>query len=143
MVHAHKTLSSTKPPQEVFDYLADFANTAQWDPGITAARRLDDGPIGVGNRFEIDASFFGRTITMLYQTTLFEPPERFVVRGESSSIVSVDAITVEPQGSGSLITYDAELTLRGALEAFDPALALGFNKVANKALLGLSAALSA
>ncbi len=143
MAHAHKTLSSTKPPQEVFDYLADFANTAQWDPGITAARRLDGGPIGVGNRFEIDASFFGRTITMVYQTTLFEPPGRFVVRGESSSIVSVDEITVEPQGSGSLITYNAELTLKGALEAFDPALALGFNKVADKALPGLSAALSA
>ncbi len=70
MALAHKTLSSTKPPQEVFDYLADFANTAQWDPGITAARRLDDGRIGVGNRFEIDASFFGRTITMVYETAL-------------------------------------------------------------------------
>ncbi len=71
---------------------------------------------------------------MVYQTTLFEPPRRFDVRGESSSIVSVDEITVEPQGSGSLITYDAELTLASALKAFDPALALGFNKVADKAV---------
>jgi len=143
MAHALKTLSSPKPPQEVFDYLADFVNTQHWDPGITAARRLDDGPIGVGNRFEIDAGFFGRTITMVYETTLFEPPGRFIVRGESSSIVSVDEITVEPQGSGSLITYDAELTLEGALKAFDPALALGFNKVADRAIAGLSTALSA
>jgi carbon monoxide dehydrogenase subunit G len=143
MAHAHKTVSSPKPPAEVFAYLADFSTTAEWDPGISTARRLDDGPLGVGNRVELDAGFFGRTITLIYETTLYEAPHRFIVRGESSTVVSVDEITVEADGAGSLVTYDAELTLKGALKIFDPALSLGFGKVADKAIAGLRKALSA
>ena len=143
MAHAHKTVTSPKPPAEVFAYLADFSTTAEWDPGISAARRLDDGPLGVGNRVELDAGFFGRTITLIYETTLYEAPHRFIVRGESSTVVSVDEITVEADGTGSLVTYDAELTLKGVLKIFDPALSLGFGKVADKAIAGLKKALSA
>ena len=143
MAHAHKTVTSPKPPAEVFAYLADFSTTAEWDPGLSAARRLDDGPLGVGNRVELDAAFFGRTIKLIYETTLYEEPRRFIVRGESSTIVSVDEITVEADGTGSLVTYDAELTLKGPLKIFDPALGLGFGKVADKAIAGLKKALSA
>ena len=143
MAHAHKTLTSPKPPAEVFAYLADFSTTAEWDPGISAARRLDSRPLGVGNRVELDAAFFGRTITLIYETTLYEAPRRFIVRGENSTIVSVDEITVEANGEGSLITYDAVLTLKGPLKIFDPALSLGFGKVADKAIAGLTKTLSA
>ena len=143
MAHAHKTVTSPKPPAEVFAYLADFSTTAEWDPGISAARRLDDGPLGVGNRGELDAAFFGHTIKLIYETTLYEAPRRFIVRGESWTIVSVDEITVEADGTGSLVTYDAELTLKGPLKIFDPALGLGFGKVADKAIAGLKKALSA
>ena len=31
-----------------FDYVADFANSQEWDPGVATAERLDDGPVGVG-----------------------------------------------------------------------------------------------
>ena len=131
------------PPGEVFTYLADFSNTRNWDPGISAARRLDDGPLGVGNRVELDAGFFGQTITLIYETTEFDAPRRFVVRGESSSVVSVDEISVAASGDGSLITYDAVLTLKGPLKIFDPVLGLAFGKVADKAIAGLQSALSA
>ena len=80
---------------------------------------------------------------VLVGSSLYEAPHRFIVRGESSTIVSVDEITVEADGDGSLVTYDAELTLKGALKIFDPALSLGFGKVADKAIAGLREALSA
>ncbi|MSX02545.1 MAG: hypothetical protein F2813_05210 [Actinobacteria bacterium] len=142
MAHAYRTLSCSKPPEEAFAYLADFSNTAEWDPGISAARRLDDGPLGVGNRVELDAGFFGRTITLTYETTEFDAPNRFVVRGESSTVVSVDEIKVSADGAGSLITYDAELTLKGPFKLFDPVLGLAFGGVADKAIAGLKSALS-
>ena len=122
---------STPAPARVVitSYSIHYTKLYEWDPGISAARRLYEGPLGVGNRVELDAGFFGRTITLIYETTLYEAPHRFIVRGESSTIVSVDEITVEADGTGSLVTYDAELTLKGALKIFDPALGLGFGKV--------------
>ena len=65
------------------------------------------------------------------------------MRGESSSVVSVDEISVAASGDGSLITYDAVLTLKGPLKIFDPVLGLAFGKVADKAIAGLRSALSA
>jgi hypothetical protein len=36
------------PIERVFDYLADFSHTAEWDPGVVEARQLDEGPVRLG-----------------------------------------------------------------------------------------------
>jgi len=36
-----------------FGLLANFANAAQWDPGIADSRTASRGPIGVGTVFEL------------------------------------------------------------------------------------------
>ena len=49
MARYRGTVISTRPAEETFDYMADFANAAQWDPGTADAERLDDGPVGLGS----------------------------------------------------------------------------------------------
>lgn len=127
---------------EAFDYLADFTNTAHWDPGIVRAEKLTDGPVGVGTQFRVEAKFMGRTTPLVYVMTAFEPPNRFVVSGENSTVTSLDEITVEAVGDGCRVTYDAELKLKGAAKLFDPVLGLAFDRIADKAIAGLEKALN-
>ena len=69
------------PPEEAFDYLADFSRTAEWDPGVCDAHRLTRGKIRLGSRFEVSVSFFGRRIPLEYRITEFERPSRLVLTG--------------------------------------------------------------
>ena len=39
------TIVSTRSPEETFDYMADFANAADWDPGTAWAEHIDDGAV--------------------------------------------------------------------------------------------------
>ena len=33
MVRLHETLETVLPPDDAFEFVADFANSARWDPG--------------------------------------------------------------------------------------------------------------
>ena len=41
-----------KPIDEAFDYFADFRNENEWNVVAHDIRLLNDGPIGVGSRFQ-------------------------------------------------------------------------------------------
>ena len=70
--------------------------------------------------------------------TEFEPGHRVVLRGENSTVLSVDVITVDASGDGAVLTYDADLTLKGPLRLLDPLLGLAFGRIADRALAGLT-----
>jgi carbon monoxide dehydrogenase subunit G len=125
-------------PIAAFDYLAGFEHTAEWDPGVTAARRLDpSAPLGRGSQFGVEVAFFGRRIPMLYEITAFEPPHRVVLRGTGGGVIAIDTITTAPIPGGSRITWDARLELAGLARLFDPALHLAFQWVGARAVQGL------
>ncbi|HKJ35313.1 MAG TPA: SRPBCC family protein [Solirubrobacterales bacterium] len=132
------TVPTDWSPEQAFDYLAEFSNAADWDPSIEAGRSLSAEPLTVGARFEIELSMLGRTTMMTYETVEIDRPHRVVLRSETAVLISVDTLSFDPApGGGTAVTYDADLTLKGPLKLLDPALALGFNRVADKARDGL------
>ncbi len=143
MAHYQASLDASRSPQEAFAYLSDFSTTAEWDPGVVEAERLGEGPIGEGTEFRLLARFLGRETELVYRLTEYDPPTAMTVRGENATVVSLDRITFEPIGDGTRITYDAQLTLKGAMKLADPLLALAFNRVGDRALDGLRQTLAA
>ena len=143
MAHYAATVTSRRSAQAVFDYLADFSSTAEWDPGVIAARRLTAEPLRVGARFHVVAGFLGRQVPLEYRTVEIDRPRRVVLRAESASAVSEDTITVrELPGSGTEVVYDAQLRLRGPLRLADPVLGVFFTRIGDRAKAGLANALA-
>ena len=133
------TVKTDWDPETAFDYLAEFSNVADWDPSIPEGRNLTADPLTVGARFEVDLEMVGRTTTMTYETKEIDRPRRVVLRSETGVLISVDTLTFEPTpGGGTAVTYDADLTLKGALKLFDPVLSLGFKRTGDKARDGLA-----
>ena len=64
-----------------------------------------------------------------------------MARAESRLLTSLDTITVVGDGTGSIVTYDAELTLNGLLGLTDPILGLAFKRIGDRAATGLIEAL--
>lgn len=125
--------------EEAFDYLADFAHTAEWDPGVVSARRLTTGPVGEGSRFQVTVSFLGRRTSLEYVISAYEPPRRLVLEGGDGGLRSIDEITFASRPGGTRVTYEARLELSGVLRRVDPLLDRVFQRVGRAAADGLAA----
>ncbi|HKJ25123.1 MAG TPA: SRPBCC family protein [Myxococcota bacterium] len=125
------------PPEAVFDYLADFHRTAEWDPGVAEADRLTPGPSRRGSRFRVVVSFLGRRLPLEYAITHFERPGRLILEGGDDTLRSVDELTFAPREGGTRVTYEARLELHGLRRLADPLLDVAFQVVGRLAARGL------
>ncbi len=125
-----RTFSVSTPPDRVIDYLKDFSNAEQWDPGTQSCTREGDGPIEVGATWHNVSKIVGVTAELTYTlNTLSNRTLVFVGRNDSST--SVDTITVDASGAGSVITYRADLEMKGAAKLLSPAMKIVFERIAN------------
>lgn len=135
------TIDSTLPPEEAFSLLAHFDSVADWDPGISAAERLDSGPLRVGSAFLVMSVVGPWRLPLTYVIRELEAGHRVVLEAVTADFASHDVITVEPSGEGSRVTYDATLSLQGWRRIGDPVLQLAFGIIGRRADAGLRAAL--
>lgn len=138
MPHYRARVTSSLPPEEAFAYMAHFENTREWDPGITRAdpRRPGAEP-GPGTEYEVDFRFNDRVQTIVYRVVEIDAPHRIVLVGDAPRYSVRDTITVEPDGTGSAVTYEARITLRGVLKLAGPLVQRGFRKAGDAAIAGL------
>jgi carbon monoxide dehydrogenase subunit G len=130
------------PIDEVFDYLADFTTSAEWDPGVVSARRLDDGPVRAGSRFDVQVRFAGRTLPMTYRVERADRPTRLELTGVSPSSTARDVIALAPDGEGhTRVTWTLEVTLTGWSRLAEPLLGPLLRRLGRKAMDGLAATL--
>lgn len=131
--------AETKWDREVaFTYLADFATISDWDPGVVRSKRLTDSPLAVGARFEVISSFLGREVPLVYETLEIDAPRRVVLRAETSTATSLDVMTFDVRpGGGTIVTYDADLGLKGLARVAELGMRLAFRRIGDAARDGL------
>ena len=137
MARYQASIETRWTPEETFAYLSDFSTSAEWDPGVVEAERVDTGQVGEGTEFRLVAQFLGRETPLSYRIAEYRPPSVVTFRGENATVVSLDRITLEAIASGTRVSYDADLRLKGPIRLADPLLALAFDRVGNRALAGL------
>lgn len=122
--------------EEAFQYLADVTHFQEWDPGVKKALRVAGDGASIGTAYELTVSA-GGTTTMRYEVTEWQPPRSFKLIARTTFLTSVDEVRVEPEATGSTVTYDATLTLNGPLALLDPWLKLAFRRIGDRAATGL------
>ena len=137
------TVRSAKTPQEAFAYMADLGNFVEWDPGVKAVRQVEGSGGGLDAVFDVTVVAPGPDLTLRYVTEVHDAPHNLLVVARSIVFTSIDRITVEPDGTGSLVTYDADLRLNGVLRVGDLGLRLVFGQIGNRAAAGLRRVLGA
>jgi carbon monoxide dehydrogenase subunit G len=129
--------------EDTFAFVADFANSMHWDPGVATSERLDEGPLRVGARYRLGIHMRGRIAPMEYRVSVLEPPRRVVLHGDGSGVSAVDDIRFEQAGEGTRIDYTAGIRLSGIARLAQPLLGGTFAKIARDALGGMQNALDA
>ncbi|HZX54261.1 MAG TPA: SRPBCC family protein [Ilumatobacteraceae bacterium] len=121
---------------DAFAYMADLRNFADWDPGVRNVVQVEgDGP-GPGAVFDVTLSS-RRSRTFRYRTVEYTQPRGLLVVAETATLRSTDRIVVRPDLDGTLVTYDAELSLKGPMRLAAPLFAVAFRRIGDRAAAGL------
>ena len=142
MTTLHERIETPLPLQDTFDFIADFSNSARWDPGVATATRLDDrtardgvpfrprrpdGRPGVADgirHHDLAAATAGRPDRVGLGR---RRGRRHSVRGDAKPARVVD--------------YIADIRLRGALRLVAPLAGGAFARIARDARDGMQRAL--
>ncbi|MFE2722172.1 SRPBCC family protein [Kitasatospora sp. NPDC059327] len=134
MITVERAVVVARPADEVIAYLADFANTVDWDPGTVSCTRLDEGPVTTGAVWHNVSVFRGRRTELTYVLDRYED-DRLVFVGRNRAVTARDEITVHPRGddgAGSLLLYRARLWPRGLVRLAAPLLRREFESLADR-----------
>jgi carbon monoxide dehydrogenase subunit G len=128
MTKISRTFTVDPAPSVVLDYLKDFSHAEEWDPGTEKCQRIDDGPVAVGSRWHNTSKIAGVSTELEYELTELTD-SKVVFVGRNDTATSTDTITVVPSGTGSEITYDADIEMSGAAKLATPVVKLVFEKI--------------
>jgi hypothetical protein len=137
MARYRASIETSWTPDKAFAYLSDFSTSAEWDPGVVEAERVGTRAVGEGTEFRLVAEFLGRKTPLTYRIVEYDRPRCVTLVGENATVVSRDRITFETIATGTCVTYDADLRLKGLLRLADPLVAIPFTRVGDRALAGL------
>jgi carbon monoxide dehydrogenase subunit G len=107
-------------PEVVFDFVADERNEPKYNPKMTTVTLLTEEPIGVGSRFHATLMLRGRPITMTVEFTEFVRPRRLASVTTTGPMDTVGALSFEPSGTGTLMTWSWHIKLRGVAKIGSP-----------------------
>jgi carbon monoxide dehydrogenase subunit G len=118
-MHVERTFTVSRAIEDVFDYLSDFENTNEWDPGtIRTTRTGGDG--GIGTTYANRSSFAGRDVELTYETIGHDRPTFFCARGTNEQSTATDSMTFTRDGDRTQIRYRADFQFRGFVKYLAP-----------------------
>jgi uncharacterized protein YndB with AHSA1/START domain len=137
------SVETPKPAQDVFEYLADLRNLAEWDPEINATWQTGKGEAtSVGATFRVEAA--RNRNAMDYELVELEPPRRIVARATSNWVDGIDTLTVSPTADGGTeVVYATEIELKSVLKVLAPLLRGFVDRSGEKTRVGLDRTLNA
>ena len=130
MTTVTRTFTVEPSPQRVIDYLKDFSHAEEWDPGTESCTRNGAGPVEVGSTWHNVSKIAGVSTELTYELTELTG-KRIVLVGTNETATSTDTITVVPSGSGSEVTYEAVIEMKGAAKLAAPMVKVVFEKIGN------------
>lgn len=118
-MHVERTFIVSRSVEEVFDYLSDFENTNEWDPGTIETKRTS-GDGGLGTTYANTSMFAGRETKLSYETVGFDRPTFFSARGTNKTATATDSMTFTRDGDRTQIHYRADFVFHGVVKFLAP-----------------------
>ncbi|MFI5426290.1 SRPBCC family protein [Aeromicrobium sp. UC242_57] len=118
-MHVERTFTVSRSPEDVFDYLSDFVNTNEWDPGTLETTRVT-GDGGLGTTYANRSTFMGREVDLTYETIGYDRPTFFSCRGTNKTATATDSMTFTRDGDRTQIRYRADFEFRGVAKLVAP-----------------------
>lgn len=104
-----------RPPEEVWAVVSDLSTHLDWRPALVEFRQVSDGPLGVGSRIREVLRWRGRELVLDDVVTAFEPTRHFGLSGGWKAAEFDLDLLLEPEGDGTLVTFEWPLRPKSVL----------------------------
>lgn len=106
-----------QPIGEVFSTVADAGNFDKWNPTITKSRKLSEGEVGLGSRFEWRLRGFGSVVQEFGE---FETNERIRIVPQMKGLQGGHLFVFTAEGNGTRIEHELVMLPFGWFRLFGP-----------------------
>jgi len=109
-----------RPVEEVFATVVDAGDYAAWNPTVKASRRVSEGEIGEGSRFEWELRGFGKVIQEFQE---FQRNEQVRIVPQLKSLAGGHRFRFAAEGDATRVDHELELVPKGIFRLFAPLMA--------------------
>ena len=120
LIRIEHSIVIDRPLDDVFAYLAAPSNMPQWQEAVLEAEPIGNMPIGLDTRVRVRRQFMGQSVTLVLDTTEFQPNERFAFASESGPIALRGTVVVEPHDRGTSVLFTVSGEAEGLLALAGP-----------------------
>src|SRR5438067_2415733 len=107
-----------RPPRDVFQTLIHVEEFPRWNGASNpSARKVSDGPIGKGTRFEMEVKGFGMVPQTLEE---FEPEKRVRIVPDLRMLKGGHRFILTPEGAGTRVDHELEMAPQGIYKLMGP-----------------------
>jgi uncharacterized protein YndB with AHSA1/START domain len=117
MAVVKRTQVINKPVDVVFQTVVDVANFPNWNPTTPSARKLSNGEIGNGTRFELEIRGFGKVQQELRE---FDRNKQVRLVPSMKLLSGGHRFIFTAEGAKTRIDHELEMTPNGVFKIFIP-----------------------
>ncbi|MCG8689180.1 MAG: SDR family NAD(P)-dependent oxidoreductase [Desulfobacterales bacterium] len=137
MIRLKESIYVGQDIETVFNYVSDFTNIKEWDPGVLSSNKIGTGEVGVGSTYDLVLTFGLFRPRMSYSTTVFQPFSKVVLKGKGDTYTAIDTIVFKKAGQGTQVDYQADIQFSGIGNYLEAYLSPVLRQIGRKAILGL------
>jgi carbon monoxide dehydrogenase subunit G len=113
----------SRPPDEVFAFVADARNRPAWDESVDSEEPTSPEPIGVGSTVHTELRSMGRDYVLTWKIVEHEPPSRQTIESTSGPVATTLAYRLSRQEGGTLVEFSVTARPTGMLRLLQPLIA--------------------
>lgn len=113
MPMATHEVSISRPPEDVFAFIADGENDPRWRPGVADVKHESGDGAGAVFRQGMKGPM-GRRIDADYRLTIYEPGSRLAFEVIAGPVRPHGRYELSPEGDGTRVRFTLECELSGA-----------------------------
>lgn len=108
-----KSIFINRPQQEVFDYVTDPANDAEWIGPSEGAEWTSEDPVGVGSTQRSVNKFMGRKIEDTSEVTAWDPPNEYAQKSVGGPAPFEMKLKLSPKDDGTQLELSGQAEFGG------------------------------
>jgi carbon monoxide dehydrogenase subunit G len=115
MIRIDREIVIARPPEVVFDYLADVERFPEWQPAVQVVEQLTPGPLAPGTRLRMVIRGPTGPTEVTGAIVTLTRPGLIAVRTLSGPAAVDASCALRPDGPGTRVEFKASIELKGML----------------------------